>query len=296
MNNKLVTGAILLIIVSLLYIWYFSEADVSIVGLEAPQELGIEDIGTLEITLLNNESMDINVTINVKNSFVDDKGESLKVVQILAYENLSYMLSNATDRPHKEVRLKPGNSHITFMVGYQVPGTQKVEIEVFRKGKLADSRTVEINVLLPKVSVELSKNKGINGTLEIYSVFGNLELMGKGKAKDVIVNVSVINGTTNTTISGITRKYSFSTMERHLPLVVWSNRSSVYDEMTGMVTSTTIETMAPVAVIELSGDGPSDEKYKMSPLVMKGRTGERYEIVATASFIDQVVSSRISIP
>lgn len=305
MKNKLITGAILTIIflsVAVLF-WYFSPSDVSIVSLEAPEEIGIYDVNYLKVSIQNNASKDVNVTINVKNSFVDEKGVALKEVLILEYENLSYKLSNVTEKPQKEVLLKPGINSIMVMMGYQVAGPQKVDVEVYQHGKLADSRTIEINVLPAKIAIQLWSYKGINGTNEVYSVYGYLENSGKETASGVVVNISVINEITNTTVSTVTRTYTISsytdllkTGRTNEPLVVWSSRNSTEDPVTGMRTTITTETIAPVVVIELSKNASSDEKYIMSPVVVKGKPEDRYKIVVTARWKEQVVSSEVRIP
>ena len=306
MRNKMITGAIIAVVllsVAVLF-WYLAPSDVSIVNIEKPEELLTGQLGNIKITLQNSASKDVNVTINVKNSFVDAKGVSLKGVWIVSYENLSYIssnVSNATDTSQKEILLKPGISNITYVVGYEVPEPQKVEVEIYQQGKLADSRTVEINVLKPTIDVLLESYKGINGTNEVYSFYGYLQLKGKGRASGVTVNVSVINELTNTTVKTVTRSYTLSSeWERFYgpsePLVTWQYRNSTSDPVTGARITTNIETFAPVVVIELARDEPSAEKYILSPVVVKGRIGDRYRVVVTARWVEQVVSSEIRIP
>lgn len=300
MRNKMMAGviiAVLLIFAAVLF-WYFTPSDVSIVSLEAPKEIGIYDLNNLKINLQNNAPTDVNVTINVKNAFVDEKGVSLKGFVILAYENSSYVPSNAsnvTDASQKEVLLKPGSNSITVSLGYEVPGTQKVEVEIYQHGKLADYRTIEINVLPPKISVVLRTHNGVNGTNEIYTVFGILETSAKsGSAGYVGINISVINELTNTTVSTATRTIRTSSTSESI--VVWSSLKSTYDPVMGMMTSTDTRTFAPVVVIELSKGEPSAEKYILSPVVVKGKVGDRYKVVVTAIWRDQVVSSEVRIP
>jgi len=297
MRNKMVAGAIIAIMLlsAAALFWYFSPSDVSIVSLEAPKEIGIYDLRNLKINLQNNAPTDVNVIINVKNAFVDEKGVSLKGFIILAYENSSYVPSNVTDTSQKEVLLKPGSNSITVSIGYEVPGIQKVEVEIYQRGKLADSKTIEINVLPPKISVVLQTHNGVNGTNEIHTVFGRLETLAKGgSAGYVVINISVINELTNTTVSTATR--TIRTHSANEPLVVWSGRKSTYDPATGMMTSIDTETFAPVVVIELSKGEPSAEKYIMSPVVVKGRVGDRYKVVVTATWRDHAVSSEVSLP
>ena len=305
MRNKMITGAIIAVVLlsAAVLFWYFSPSDVSIVNVDVfPKELIIGQLGQLTVIMQNNASKDVNVTIDVKNSFVDAKGVSLKGVAVLSYENLSYTSSNAsnvTDISQKEILLKPGSNSITYMVGYEVPGLQKVEVEIYQYGKLVDSRTVEINVPTPKIKLNLRNNEGINGTNEIYAVYGNLEIFGQGRAPGVVVNVSVINELTNATVSTVTRTYSLSTQYASYgsePLVVWETRKSISDPVTGMLTTFNTETFAPIVVIELSRGEPSAEKYILSPIVVKGKVGDKYKVVATARWIDQVVSSEVRIP
>ncbi len=304
MKNKMVAGAIAIVLLfAALLFWYLAPSDVSIVNIEKPKELVIGQLGDLKITLQNSASKDVNVTINVKNSLVDAKGVSLKGVWIVSYENLSYIssnTSNVTDTSQKEILLKPGSSNITYMVGYEVPGPQKVEVEVYQHGKLADSREVEINVLKPTIELLLQNYKGINGTNEVHSVYGYLQLKGKGRATGVSVNISVINELTNTTVKTVTRGYSLRSVEyipySSEPLVTWEYRNSTYDPVTGAKTTFDTKTYAPIVVIELAKDEPSPEKYVMSPIVIKCKIGDRYRVIVTATWVDQVVSSEMKIP
>jgi hypothetical protein len=258
-------------------------------------------LSSLSINLQNNASEDVNVTINVKNAFVDEKGVSLKGSIFWVEENFSWLQLNATETPQKEVRLKPGSNRIDAQLGYQVAGTQKVEVEVYQQGKLADSRTIELNVLKPTIELELQSYKGINGTNEIYSVYGYLQLRGKGYASGVSVNISVINELTNTTVKTVTRGYSLHNAEEIIqyssqPLVIWQYLNSTYDPVTGAKIDTQIETYSPIVVIELAKDESSTEKYVRSSIVVKGKMGDRYKVIVTATWVDQVVSSEMKIP
>ena len=238
----------------------------------------------------------------MKNAFVNEKGESLKGFTILAYGNLSnmsdYISSNTIDQPRKEVLLKPGINSIIVSIGYQVPGIQNVVVEIYRQGKLAASRAIEINVPKAKIDLLLSPYESTNGTSDIYTVYGYLELRGRGYAPGIMVNISVINELTNATVSTITKGYSLKSdyWTSDEPLVVWEYRNSSSDPVTGARITTNIETFAPIVVIELSKGEPSTEKYIMSPIVIKGKVGDRYKVVVTARWMDQVVSSEVRIP
>lgn len=303
MRNKTKIGAIIAIVLlsAAVLFWYFTPSDVSIVSIEAPEELAIGDLSGLIINMQSNASEDVNVTINVKNAFVDEKGVSLKGSILWVEENFSWLQLNVTEKPQKEVQLKPGSTKISAGLGYQVAGVQKVEVEVYQQGKLADSRAIEINVLKPTIEVLLQSNEGTSGTNEVHSVYGYLQLRGKGRASGVAVNVSVINELTNTTVSTVTRGYTLSSeWERFYgpsePLVTWEYRNSTSDPVTGARITTNIETFAPIVVIELAKDEPSTEKYVMSPIVVKGKIGDRYRVVVTARWVDQLVSSEMRIP
>lgn len=302
----MITGAMIAIVLlsAALLFWYFRPSDVSIANIDAPKELVVGQLGELRINLQNNASEDLNVTIDVKNSFIDAKGVSLKGVYVLAYENLSYTSSNASnsiETPQKEILLKPGSNSITYTVGYEVPGPQKVEVGIYQYGKLIDSRTIEINVPKPEIELLLVNYKGINGTTEVHTVYGYLQLKGKGYAPGVVVNISVINELTNTTVSTVTRSYSLNSEPNGFigpseSLVTWESRNSTYDPVTGAETTIFNERYEPAVVIELSKGEPSAEKYILSPVVVKGKIGDRYKVVVTARWVDQVVSSEMKIP
>jgi hypothetical protein len=299
MKNKLIAVAMIAIalLFAALLFWYFTPSNVSIVSLEEPQELVIGELSSLTINLQNNASEDVNVTINVENAFVDEKGVSLKGSILWVEENSSWLQLNATEKPQKEVRLKPGSNRIAAELGYQIAGTQTVEVEVYQKGKLADSRKVEINVLKPTIELLLQNYKSTNGTNEIHSVYGYLQLRGEGYAPGVAVNISVINELTNTTVKTITRGYSLrGDSYASEPLITWEHRDSTYDPLTGARTTTQTETYSPIVVIELAKDESSTEKYARSPIVVKGKIGDRYKVVVTATWVDQVVSSEMKIP
>ncbi|MCX9024834.1 MAG: DUF4367 domain-containing protein [Candidatus Methanoperedens sp.] len=304
MKNKMITGAIIAIVllsVATLY-WYFTPSNISIVSLDTfPKEIVTGQVGELGINLQNNASEDVNVTINVKNAFVDEKGESLKGFTILAYGNLSnmsdYISPNAVDQSRQEVLLKPGINSIIVSIGYQVPGAQNVVVEIYYQGKLAASSTIEINVPKPKIDLFLSPYESANGTNEIHAVYGYLQLSGKGYALDVMVNVSVIDELTNTTVKTVTRMYGLdNNLHQSEPLVTWEHRDSTYDSLTGARTTTQTETYSPIVVIELAKVESSTEKYVRAPVVVKGKIGDKYKVVVTATWLDQVVSSEMIIP
>jgi hypothetical protein len=66
--------------------------------------------------------------------------------------------------------------------------------------------------------------------------------------------------------------------------------------MTGARIDTQIETYSPIVVIEIAKNESSTEKYARSPIVVKGKMGDRYKVVVTATWVDQVISSEMMIP
>ncbi|MBZ0175555.1 MAG: hypothetical protein OIN90_17045, partial [Candidatus Methanoperedens sp.] len=80
------------------------------------------------------------------------------------------------------------------------------------------------------------------------------------------------------------------------PLVIWQNRIFTYDPVTGAKIDTQTDTYSPIVVIELAKDESSTEKYARSPVVVKGKMGDRYKVVVTATWVDQFVSSEMKIP
>ena len=78
--------------------------------------------------------------------------------------------------------------------------------------------------------------------------------------------------------------------------MIWQRRNSTNDPVMGARIDTQIETYSPIVVIELAKDESSTEKYARSPVVVKGKLGDRYKVVVTATWVDQVVSSEMMIP
>ena len=72
MRKEVVIPVVVIIMVAALGMyWYYGDrADVRIVGLDAPQRLGLQTHSQLNITLMNNESVPVNVSIDVKNAFI----------------------------------------------------------------------------------------------------------------------------------------------------------------------------------------------------------------------------------
>lgn len=295
-NKSLMTAAaiaILLLFAAILF-WYFNPySDVRIVSIEAPEDIGVYQLGYMRINLQNNASENVTVTVYVKNAFVDEKGVSLKGFTIASYGNLSYNESNAVDTSQKQVQLEPGSNYIIINIGYQVPGKQKVVVEVYQRGRLADSGTVEVNVHRPQIALDVRKHKGTNGSREVYALYPDLGLNGMGSAPDVVRNITVIDESTNATVSTAKEIYSLPGFARN----IWVKSETSIDPLTDTTTYVDTTIVAPSIIIELSRNGTSDEKYMpIVPVVVKGKLGDRYKVVVTATWREQVVRSEIRIP
>ncbi len=288
MKNKVLIGTVLTaLIFAALFIWYSSGATVSIVSLEFPPEagpypsVGTLDTGFLYITLQNNASNDVNITLKIKNALEDEKGNSIP----------SYVLVYTSDRepptinePIGEVKLQPGRNELRVFFGYQVPGPKKIEVEVYQRGKLVDAKSAEITVLPPVIGISLQYDNESRSGYDIYEVFGSLSNTGKGTASGVEVNISIINETTNAIVSSTTKKYTIRSFEFFYPMSVWEGKDK------------TQSTMGPIAVIELSSGVPSDEKYLTASTVAKGKVGDRYRVVVIAQWQDQIAKAEMTIP
>ncbi len=278
MKNKALIGILLLVFISVLTAaWYFAGISVSIAGIVAPSEVGTHDSGYMAILLQNNATKDINVSLKVKNTIEDEKGVSVP-------EPIIILGASGLDALPAEVSLKPGINKITVFYGYEVPGQKKIEVEVYQKGKLADAKSAEINVLPPQLRIELQYTNESKSGYNIYKVFGSLSNFGKGTARGVIINISIIDETTKKFVvssergeDGI-RDYTFFQQ-----INTWRGKDG-------------LETQAPVAVIEFSSGAPSNESYQPARTVAKGKIGDRYRVVASAQWQDQISKVEMIIP
>ncbi|MCX9012446.1 MAG: hypothetical protein OIN66_15170 [Candidatus Methanoperedens sp.] len=283
MRNKLLIGAIVTIILlsSAALYWYFTPANVSIVSIESPSEVGTLESGFIYFMLQSNASDYVNVTLKVKNALEDEKGNSIP----------SYVLVYGSDKepptinePTGEVSLKPGINQLRVFFGYQVPGQKKFEVEIYQKGRLIDAKSAEITVLPPVIGVSLQYNNESRPGYDLYKVYGSLSNTGKGRASGVVVNISIINETTNTTVSSTTKGYSIDGFDFFYPMSIWEGRDKSQ------------ATFGPIALVELSSGVPSNEKYLMASTVAKGKIGDRYRVVVTARWQDQIAKAEMAIP
>ncbi len=288
MRNKVLIGTVLTALIFVaIFIWYSSGATVSIVSLEFPPEAGTRpEVGTLNtgflyITLQNNASNDVNITLKVKNALEDEKGNSIPSY-VLVYE--SNREPPTINEPIGEVKLHPGRNELQAFFGYQVPGLKKIEVEVYQGGKLVDAKSAEITVLPPVIGVSVQYTNESRSGYDIYKVFGNLSNTGRGTAQGVEVNISIIDETTKTIVSSTIKRYSLRSFESSYPMIVWEGRDK------------TQPTLGPIAVIELSSGTSSNEKYLPASTVAKGKVGDKFRVVVIARWQDQIAKAEMMIP
>ncbi len=283
MRNKMMAGAIIAIVLLSAFVlyWYFTPSNVSIVSLEPPSEVGTLDSGFIYITLLNNASSYVNVTLEVKNALEDETGNSIPSY-VLVYGSDSE--PSTINEPIGEVSLKPGTNQLRVFFGYQVPGLKKFEIDVYQKGILVDAKSAVIAVLPPIIGVSLQYSNESRPGYNIYKVFGSLSNTGKGRASGIVVNISIINETTNVIVSSTTKGYSIGGFEFFYPMSVWEGRDK------------TQTTLGPIALVELSSGAPSNESYLPASTVAKGKIGDRYRVVVIAKWQDQIAKAEMMIP
>lgn len=279
MKNKVLIGTVITALISVaILIWYFSGIGVSIVSIIVPSEVGTQDSGYATIILQNNASKDINVSLKVKNTIEDEKGKSLPEPIIIVDAS-----GRDLNTLPAEVSLKPGINQINVYYGYQVPGLKKIEVEVYQKGKLADAKSAEVNVLPPQIRVDLPYTNESKSGYDIHKVFGQLSNWGRGTAVGVAVNISIIDETTKTIVSSATRTYRIKTYTFFEPMNTWRGKDG-------------LEKQEAIAIIELSSGAPSSEKYVPALTVAKGKIGDRYRVVVIAQWQDQISKAEVMIP
>ncbi len=279
MRNKVLIGTALLALILVVTVaWYTSVINVSIVSIVTPAEIGTHDSGTVAILLQNNASKDINVSLKVKNTMEDVNGVSVPEPIIIVGAS-----GSGLDALPAEVSLKPGINQINVFYGYEVPGIKKIEVEVYQKGKLADTKSADVSVLPPQIRMELQYTNESKSGYDIYKVFGGLSNFGRGTAVGVAVNISIIDEATEKVVSSSTRTYRIRDYTFFQPLNTWRGKDG-------------LETQVPVALIELSSGAPSNESYLPAATVAKGKIGSRFRVVAIAQWRDQISKAEMFIP
>lgn len=268
---------VILFIAAGLY-WYLGVGDdVKIVSLNPPPYLTTHTVGQLSAVLQNNESHPVNVKIEAENAFVGQNGTShpasrLVISKFPQESEISYEYVPLSE----EISLLPGENVIAIMLGYYLPGTYKVKVKVYQSGKLIDEGTASVRVPAPDLSIKLKYEKDTTADFVLYRIDGVITNKGLSAAFDVLTNITIVNDKTGEVISYETNKRSVQGRFGVESFSTWNNR--------------------PAAYIELARNIPSDESYMPVLCVAKGRIGDRYRVIATATWYDQVAYDELVIP
>jgi hypothetical protein len=230
------------------------------------------------VTIINNESHPVNVSLNAENTFAGENGE-LRAV-IFVYENDYFVYPD-------ELTLQPGENTVMMHLGYQAYGTYEVRVSIYQRGILLDKALTSIEVPVPDLGIELETDKTtINGT-EIYRVDAYLVNHERNRANDVDIYINITDAATGEMVVyddsySSTNGYGYERFH----IANWDISSW---NISGWDTS-------PTAVIELSPDYSSTRLYRPLTAVVKGKTGESYVVNVTAVWKDQVMTKELVIP
>ncbi|MGP8323159.1 MAG: hypothetical protein ACT6FG_04110 [Methanosarcinaceae archaeon] len=291
MRKELVIPVVVIIMVAAVSMyWYYGDRDdVRIADLDAPHRLGLHTANRLSVTLLNNESVPVNVNIDVKNAFVGENGTSLPTSRTMIFKDpdsmndLNYYQSGISLA--EEVTLMPGENTIGIFLGYLVADNYSVEVRIYQNERFIDEGTVIIEVPLPELLLQLEYEKATTDYFDYYRVDGyliNKELSG---ARHVPTKVTVTNNKTGEIVS--TDMYNArvgsyeSALITHWNISHW-NISNWKD--------------SPMTLIELAHNESSNMTYMPLTSVVKGKIGDQYRVNVTSTWHDQVISAEMVIP
>ncbi|WP_135612953.1 hypothetical protein [Methanococcoides sp. AM1] len=250
--------------------------DVSIVALNTPPTMGLDVIGQLEVVIKNNESHMVDISLDVKNAFVDENGRGLSTSRMM----ISGISGENQDKYDYDaisgkVTLSPGENRILVLVGYEATGTYDVEVKLYQNEQVIDEKVTSIEVLPPKLSVELEYTEKRSDDMLIYMIDGYILNEGPGRAEDVDATIIISNLESGEVLSS--EKYQY---------YVGGNTKTSLSEWRDL----------PAAIIELSDTGDSEKSYMPLESVVKGKRGEAYLVTVEARWNDQNVSSELIIP
>lgn len=312
MRKELVIPVVVIIMAAAVGMyWYYADRDdVRITGLDAPYRLGLQTPGQLSIIVQNNESVPVNVTIDVKNAFVGKNGTSLPTSRIIFTETpysgdvFDY---SALVPLTGEITLMPGENTIGVFLGYVVAGNHSVEVSIYQNEKLIDEAvrylnglgefsvsiyqnerlidvdTVIIEVPLPELSLQLGYEKATTDKFDFYRVDGYLTNHEISRVLEpVTISVTVTNDKTGEVVS-------IDTQSRYCEAVLMSSWDISHWNISNWEDS-------PMTLIELARNDSSNLSYMPVTSVVKGKIGDRYRVNVTHTSKYQVLSAEIVIP
>jgi len=291
MRKELVIPVLVIIIAAAVSMcWYYGDRDdVRIADLDAPDRLGLHTANRLSITLLNNESVPVNVNIDVKNAFVGKNGTSLPTSRTMIFKDsdsmndLNYYQSKISLA--EEVTLMPGENTIGIFLGYVVAGNYSVEVRICQNERLIDEGTVIIEVPLPELSLQLEYEKATIDDFDFYRVDGYLTNNELSSAMHVATKVTVTNDKTGEIVS--TKTYNIGVISYGTTLISEWNISHL---------NISNWNDGPITLIEFAHNESSNVNYMPLTSVVKGKIGDVYRVNVTSTGYDQVVSAEIVMP
>ena len=288
MRKELVIPVVIIIMAAAVGMyWYYADRDdVRIVDLDAPHRLGLQTPDQLSIIVQNNESVPINVTIDVKNAFVGKNGTSLPTSRIIftetPYSGVGFDYSALVPLTG-EITLMPGENTIGVFLGYVVAGNHSVEVSIYQNERLIDEGTVIIEVPLPELSLQLEYEKATTDNFDFYRVDGYLTNHEISRVLGpVTISVTVTNDKTGEVVS-------IDTQSRYCEAVLMSGWDISHWNISNWEDS-------PMTLIELAHNDSSNVSYMPVTSVVKGKIGDRYRVDVTHTSKYQVVSAEIVIP
>ena len=290
MRKELVIPVVIIIMAAAVGMyWYYADRDdVRIVDLDAPDRLGLSTPGQLSIIVQNNESVPVNVTIDVKNAFVGENGTSLSVSRMIfaetPYSGPGFGYSALVPLTG-EITLMPGENTIGVFLGYVVAGNHSVEVSIYQNERLIDEGTVIIEVPLPELSLQLGYEKATTDNFDFYRIDGYLTNHELSSARHVTTKVTVTNDKTGEIVS--TKTYNLGVRSYGTTLITQWNMSHL--NISNWKDS-------PMTLIEFAHNESSNVSYMPLTSVVKGKIGDAYRVNATSTGYDQVVSAEIVIP
>lgn len=262
------------------YYWYSAtEGKVSIVGIDAPEEIGVLYLDRMNITLHNYKSEPADVNIEIENALIDANGTGIPLNSILWISDDGTQYDQSY--PTKNVPLEPGNNTIRVYLGSMKSGTYDVSIRVSYKGRIVDEETIAVKVMPSELSLDVNTRKATLDDRDIYGVDISLLDVGMGRT---------VASSTRTTIQIFDEKNGELLYEEKVSQVGHISNWNISEwNISGW-------TESPSVVIEIARNESSEKDYLPLEAVIKGKPGDNYRINVTTLWEDQVLHKEVIIP
>jgi hypothetical protein len=290
----LAAGVSFLLLAAGVYWYFWTLDDVSIVGVDAPDYIGIKTTGKLQVVLMNNESYPVDVSIDIENAFVDPDGISRSYFEgILVLQNPEdpdKIQHKYFDTNGGKITLQPGENFVELVIGYYIPDSYDLNVKVYQNHWLLDEVTTHVEVLetvIPDLSIELDAEMIAIDEVEIYRVDAYISNNNtiRGNTPVVATNISIIDNATGTIV--LSHEDSIRADANSTKHIINWNTSSwnISDWDT-----------SPTVIIELSPNASSPYLYRPLETVVRGKMNESYRVNFTAVWEGQVMTKELVIP